>query len=430
MQTAYSLFVGIDWAYEAHQVCALDGHGALARPQFSAEHSGPALARMADTLVALAGGDPEAIAVAIEVPRGPVVETLLDRGIAVFTIHPKQLDRFRDRHTSAGAKDDRLDAFVAADAARTDLAKLRRVRLDAPALITLRELSRLEASMAADLSRHANRVRDQLVRYFPQVLRFCPTCDEPWLWDLLERAPTPERAARLHEKTIERILKLHRIRRVSAAQLSAACREQPLVVAPGVAEAAAEHIRLVLPLLRAAHTQLTRVRQRVGQLVDEACEPSAEHEGQHRDAAILVSLPGVGRVVAATMLAEASQAIAERDLERLRTETGVAPVTRRSGKSIVRQMRRACNTRLRRAVYFWAYSAMASDEVWKSRYAAMRARGHGHARALRSLADALLRVLIAMLRDGTLYDQTRPQRRAPRAPLPPPAAEAVAELHA
>jgi transposase len=259
-------------------------------------------------------------------------------------------------------------------------------------------------------------VRDQLLRYFPQLLAFCPACDEAWLWDLLERAPTPSAAARLQPKTIERVLRQHRIRRVSASELHAAMRTTPLVVAPGVREAAAEHIAVTLPLLRQLRQQLKRIEQRLTALLEQACEP--DEQGQHRDAAILDSLPGVGRVVAATMLAEAPQALAERDLARLRAETGVAPVTRRSGKSMVHGMRRACNARLRQAVYFWALNAMASDAVWKAKYAALRARGHGHARALRSLADALLRVLVAMLRDGTLYDPEH-SRRAPAAPFKP-----------
>lgn len=410
----FTRFVGIDWGYESHQVCILDAEGVLVR-QLPVPHSGAALAQMCDQLIAMADGDPSRIAVAIEVPRGPVVETLVDRSIAVFAVNPKQLDRFRDRHTSAGAKDDRLDALVLADAVRIDRSKLRRIELQGPSLVQLRELSRLHATLSKDFSRHANRVRDQLVRYFPQLLAFCPACDEPWLWDLLERAPTPQRAARLQVTTIDRILRRYRIRRFSAKDLHEAVRAQPLTVAAGVAEAAREHIAITLPLLRVARTQQRRLDERIGELLTAESAPDPDDEGQHRDAAILNSLPGVGRAVAATMLAEAPQAIAERDLTRLRAETGVAPITKRSGKSMVHVMRRACNRRLRQAVYFWALNAMVSDQVWKAKYAALRARGHTHGRALRSLADALLRVLVAMLRDKTVYDPTR-LRRAPVAP--------------
>ena len=53
-------------------------------------------------------------------PHGPIVEMLLERGFAVFAINPKQLNRFRDRFTVAGAKDDRRDAHVLGDSLRTD----------------------------------------------------------------------------------------------------------------------------------------------------------------------------------------------------------------------------------------------------------------------------------------------------------------------
>jgi hypothetical protein len=60
---------------------------------------------------------------------------------------PKQLDRFRDRHSVAGAKDDRRDAFVLSDSLRTDRARFRRIRLDDPLVIQLRELSRVDEDL-------------------------------------------------------------------------------------------------------------------------------------------------------------------------------------------------------------------------------------------------------------------------------------------
>jgi hypothetical protein len=59
---------------------------------------------LCDWLLARTGAKPEAIAVAIEMPHDPVVEALLERGFRVYAINPKQLDRFRDRFTLAGAK--------------------------------------------------------------------------------------------------------------------------------------------------------------------------------------------------------------------------------------------------------------------------------------------------------------------------------------
>ena len=94
-------------------------------------HSGAGLTALRAALQQW-GPDPQRIAVAIEVPHGAVVDALLEHGCHVFAINPKQLERFRDRHTVAGAKDDRRDAFVAGDALRTDRAAFRRLHPEDP----------------------------------------------------------------------------------------------------------------------------------------------------------------------------------------------------------------------------------------------------------------------------------------------------------
>ena len=109
----------------------------------------------------------------------------------------------------------------------------------------------------------------------------------------------------------------------------------------------------------------------------------------------------------ATLLAEAGDALARRDCRALRCLCGVAPVTRRSGKARVVQRRQASSSRLRDAAFHWARTACQREPVAKARYRALRARGHGHARALRSVADRLLAVACAMLASGTLFDSAR-----------------------
>src|SRR5262249_5531548 len=97
---------------------------------------------MADWLIATSGGAPSMIHVAIEVPHGPIVKTLLERGFNVYAINPKQLDRFRDRFSPAGAKDDSRDAEVQANALRTDMRAFRKVVLAGAIFAELREWSR------------------------------------------------------------------------------------------------------------------------------------------------------------------------------------------------------------------------------------------------------------------------------------------------
>jgi transposase len=405
LKQLFRFFVGIDWGTQRHRICLMDASGQVVDERWT-DQSAAGLAELATWLCEKSGTNPADIAVAIEVPRGAIVELLVENGFTVFSINPKQLDRFRDRHFPAGAKDDRRDAFVLADSSRTDLHCFHPVRLDSPAIIRLRELSRLEDDIGVEQHRLYNQLREQLHRFFPQLLMLCPAADEPWLWDLLEAAPSPAAAAQISEKRIAKVLVQNRIRRISAAGVRAIITAPALRLAPGAAEAASEHALLLLPRVRLLTKQRSDVAARIQKLLDELASPDSApcKEREHRDAEVLLSLPGVGRMVAATMLSEASQAIAERDYYALRCYAGAAPITRQSGKKTVIIMRRGCNERLRRALYHWSRVSIIWDSRSRSHYAQLRARGHSHGRALRRIADRWLNVLVAMLRRGALYN--------------------------
>ncbi len=408
MNQDYESFVGIDWATEAHEICVVEPGGRIVA-QRSIEHSGRGVAELIEWLTTLSHGGPERIAVGIEIPRGAVVESLVERGFHVYALNPKQLDRFRDRHSVAGAKDDRRDAYVLGDSLRTDLHCFRQVRIDDPLVIELRELSRIDEDLRGEANRLSNRLREQLLRYFPQALRLVPSADEPWFWDLLELAPTPAQAQRLAAKRVSRTLTKNRIRRWSAPEVLARLQEPALRVADGTTQAATAHIGLLLPRLRLVHSQrLDCVRRIEALLVQLGSEEPVEGErSEHRDVHVLRSFPGVGTVVCATMLAEASQPLADRDYHALRAHSGVAPITRQSGKRMQVLMRHGCNSRLRNALYHWARVSVQHDASSRARYSALRAKGQTHGRALRTVADRLLCVLVAALRAGELYDPLR-----------------------
>ena len=182
-------------------------------------------------------------------------------------------------------------------------------------------------------------------------------------------------------------------------------------MAPGAAEAAQAHCGFLLPCLRVLAEQL----RACGQQGEALLRPMADEPGageRPSDVAMVLSLPGVGRNMTAWLFAEAAQPLAERDSQVLRTHSGVAPVTKHSGKRRLVVMRRGCNPRLRHALYHMARVAMQRDAHFSSVYTALRAKGQRHGQALRTLSDRLLRILVAMLRNGTCYDASRMRRES------------------
>lgn len=404
MSHAFQFFMGIDWATKSYQICVLDAAGNKI-DEWEVPHSGQGLQELLLRLCAKTGVSPEQVAFGIEMPTGAIVDTLLEHQYAGFHLNPKQMDRFRDRHTVAGAKDDSLDAYVISDSLRTDRQCFHPIQLDDPQIIRIRTLSRMEDDLGQEWSRLTSQLREQVHRYFPQMLDLSPAADEAWMWQLLQTTSLPARARQLKSKQVEKILRGFRIRRFTAQQVLEILQTPPLPVAPGTAEAASEVCLLLILRLRLLLQQKKDVARRIQEVLSALMEDAERKE--HRDVQVLYSVEGVGRIIAATMLAEAWQALANRDYHALRCYAGAAPVTHQSGKRRKVVMRYGCNQRLRNALYHWARVSLQKDARSCDHYHRLRKKGHSHGRALRGVADRLLAMLISMLRHGKEYDPSR-----------------------
>ena len=399
-----SWFAGVDWGSEKHQACVVDAQGRIVGER-EFPHGGTGLAELGDWLLAIAGAA-GTVAVAIEVPHGPVVDSLVDRGFVVHAINPKQLDRLRDRFSIAGAKDDRRDAYVLGDGVRTDRRLFRQLHVSDPRLIELRAWSRLAEELKEERVRLSNRVGQQLWRYYPQMQKLTDDLAASWFLELWAIAPTPVKAQQLRKPPVESILRQHRVRRVDADTVLQTLREPAIKVADGVAEAASIHLRSLVARLRVVNRELREAEVQL----DKLCLIIGESEAtlgnclRRQDVQILRSMPGIGRINLAVLLCEASGPLGRRDYRALRTLCGAAPVTKRSGKSHIVIMRYAAHVRLRNTVYHWARVATQHDPKCRARYAAFRRRGHSHGRALRGVADRLLALACVLLQRQTLFD--------------------------
>ena len=195
----------------------------------------------------------------------------------------------------------------------------------------------------------------------------------------------------------------------TADEVLTALRAVPLVLASGAAEAATEHVSFLLPQLRLLDQQLRDVSCRIREILTMLAGSATAEEEAPSDAALMLSIPGIGPAVAATLLTEAARPIRDRDYRALRCYSGTAPITKQSGKRKSTQMRYACNPRLRKALYYWASTSINCDSRSREQYDSLRTAGHHHARALRGLADRLLQILMAMLKHQAAYNPVRRQ---------------------
>ena len=78
--------------------------------------------------------------------------------------------------------------------------------------------------------------------------------------------------------------------------------------------------------------QLRDVSRRIGQILATLAKANAEDNALPSDASLILSIPGIGPAVAATLLTEASRPLREREYQALRCYAGTAPITKQSEK--------------------------------------------------------------------------------------------------
>lgn len=172
------VFVGIDWAEKHHDVCIVDRDGLiLARSRVADGVEG--ISKLHE-MVADHVEEPENAVVGIELDRGLLVGALVAAGYEVFAINPLSVDRYRDRHSTSGAKSDPGDAKVLADIVRTDRHNHRQVAGDSELADAIKLLARTHQNFVWQWQRLVNRLRSHLREFYPQALEGFGTTSRSW----------------------------------------------------------------------------------------------------------------------------------------------------------------------------------------------------------------------------------------------------------
>jgi transposase len=382
-------------------VCRIDGEDEPKQRSFP--HTSEGL----NALVAyVVEGDiaPEQVLIAIEMNHGAVVEALLAKALPVYSINPKLLDRLRDRFSPAGAKDDRRDAFVLASCVESDAHAFRRIEPGNEENLRLQAATRLRGDLKAQFGADANRLWSELRDYRPGLLALCPGADEPWLWALIDKAPSPSQGAKLTRASIGAVLKRHRIRRLTIDDVQAVLRKDVLSLRPVYIESHVARVLVLTAKLKLAQSQIDKIEKEIKTELAERVQ--SEEKTKRRDLTILLSLPGFGPLTTATALGESGDAFERRDYNALRSICGAAPVTKQSGGSRFVVMRQFCQPRLRVALHIAALQAIRIDPKFHDLYVRARARGHTVGRAIRNIVDRLLFLAVQLLKKNELYDIT------------------------
>jgi hypothetical protein len=216
--------------------------------------------------------------------------------------------------------------------------------------------------------------------------------------ELLDKAPDPARAAKLTRARISAVLK--RAGRYKIADrtdaILAALRSPQLAQPPALTAAYAATARSLIAVIATLNDQIAVLQGQV-----------EAHFGQHPDAEIYLSQPGLGAITGARVLGEFGDDPHRYACAKARRNyAATSPITRASGKKKIVAARFVHNDRLIDALMIQAFAALRVSPGARTFYDDLRARGIEHNDALRRLANCLVGILHGCLKTRTCYDET------------------------
>lgn len=390
---------GIDWSENHHDIALVDETGKLvAKRRISDDAEG--YQRLLELLAEVGDTVEDPIPVSVETARGLLISCLRATGRKVYSINPMAVARYRERHRVTRAKSDHADAMALANILRTDAEAHRSLPADSELAQAIAVLARAQQDAVWNRVQLSNQLRSHLKQYFPAALAAFQVrgvgLDSREARAVLAAAPDPASAAKLTKARLQSMLrKAGRQRNLDAwaERLQGIFVVDQLRQPPLVEQAMGRQTQALVLQLDAAC-----------RAADDLAEAAANAFGQHPDAEILTSFPGIGPLTGARVLGELGDDRARFDSARgLKAYAGSAPITVASGKSLVVHQRKIKNQRLAAAGYVWAFGALPSPQI-KQHYDHRRAAGDKHAAALRNLFNRFLGCLYHCLQTGQTFD--------------------------
>ncbi len=394
----YAAFIAIDWADQQH-VWSLQVAGQTRKETGTLEQKpeviGPWVAQLRERF----GGRP--LAVALEQSRGALLHVLLSYDFLVlYPIHPTTVAKFRQAFKSSGAKSDPLDTDQILDILTKHRDRLRPLRPDTE---PTRLLARLveDRRRAVELrTRHEQAALAALKEYFPQAIQLCSSNLRSRLaCDLLHKWSTQQALQQAKPSTLRRFLYGHNVRspEVIAQALQLAQKGQPLTTDPAITESGWRLCQVHLQLIQSLNPLIEDYDRRIEQLFHE-----------HPEAPLFAQLPGAGPALAPRLLAFFGT-----DRSRYATAanvqcfTGIAPVTKSSGRAHLVLFRRACPKFDRQTFHEFARCSVAKCQWARNFVQYYTDQGKSYHAIIRALAFKWIRILFRCWQSRQPYAETQ-----------------------
>jgi transposase len=340
------------------------------------------------------------IAIAIEQTRGTLIHMLMAYDFFVFyLVNPKAFANYRKAFRPSEAKDDFSDAILLLDYVRKHRDQLRIWQPEAPQIRQLSRLVQFRRKLVSRQTALTNQLTSLLKEYFPQAIQWAGTLSNPMAslflkkWSTLKsiQKSKPEAIATFYRKSGCRDSKLID-QRISEIRSAIAITNDPAIIKPNqlMVESLVLQLKAIAKSIRKFEKQIQ------------------SFYSQNPDRPLYESLPGAGDALeprlAVAFGLDRSRFSSPVEIQQF---SGIAPITKRSGKSKQILFRFGCPKFFRQTFHEFAACSIRRCNWAKAYYRMQIDRGKSHHAAVRALAYKWIRILFRCWQNNTPYDDAR-----------------------
>jgi transposase len=390
-------YVGIDWADEEHEIrMKVAETGQM--ETFQLKQTAESLSEWVQSLRNRFEG--QKVAIAVEQRRGALIYALMTyEFLILYPVNPATLAAYRKAFKLSGAKSDPKDSELLLDLILVHRDKLRAWVPEDEDTRLLQMLVETRRSLVDDVTALTNTLKSKLKEYFPQALEWAGELDKEMALDFLSRWPTLSSIRRAGPAAVERFYREHRLRKQSKIEdhLKSINEARELTSDRAVVMGSKVKVQVTVKQLRVLVKSIAQINKQIDELFE-----------QHPDQKIFSSFPCAKKVLAPRLLAAfGSDRTRYRAAQEMLCFSGIAPVTKSSGKSKTVSKRLACPKFLRQSFHEYAGQSIKKAGWARVYYQRLRQRGMKHHAAVRSLAYKWIRIMYRCWQDQEPYDETK-----------------------
>jgi|TARA_B110000908_G_C10209835_1_gene429623 transposase len=397
----HQLFIGIDRSDQCLDSCIIDTKNNIINQLNVSTNPRDLTSWCAEILKLKDSKNAESIAICIEQPCQNLTHFFKQyEEFTLYLINPVILKRYRETFNLSRSKDDKKDALHLALLISEHHEKLTPWKALEPNYQKLSMLTEKRRQLINARTALSNRLTQNLKEYYPQAIELLGRqLSSSISIAFLRRWTSLQKLQKSQLSTIKKFYYLNHCRSNTAI-------DKRLKIIPAAIPLCSDEVIIeVHSIMTIAYIDQLAALEKNIQRLDDLIEETHKQCDKHQ---IIESFPGAGQHLSPRITAFMGlHSEGWEKAEGLQCQSGVAPVTKQSGKTHFVHKRYACSTFVRQTFVEYAGQSYKYSTWAKAYYEQQKSKGKTHQIILRGLAYKWQRIIFKCWKNGELYDEEK-----------------------